>query len=248
MTQREQTANKPLESRAGIYDNPRSAKSTGSDLAYTNDLIARATDQVRWGPILAGLFTALTTLLGLSVLGLAIGLSTFNPNDPLGNFGIGAGIWGAISALIAFGIGGYMAGGTSRVRGSDSGMLNGALVWIVAIPLLLYLVGSGIGTLLGTAGAVVGAAVPAVAPVAGEAANDPALQATAQAAATALQATAEAVQGSVSDQDVSNAAEAAGRTTWGTLLWLGLGAAAAVGGGYAGGRTMSSSRQTAEPA
>ncbi len=57
-----------------------------------------ARDRVRWGPIWAGLFTALTTLIILSLLGVAIGLTAVDPraaaqgNPPQG-IGIGAAIW-----------------------------------------------------------------------------------------------------------------------------------------------------------
>jgi hypothetical protein len=37
------------------------------------------TDRVRWGPILAGTFAALTALAVLSTLGTAIGLSAYDP-------------------------------------------------------------------------------------------------------------------------------------------------------------------------
>jgi hypothetical protein len=234
VTQRERIPDAEVQSSVGVYETTRTTgRTTTRDDA---DTVVLPGDEVRWGPVIAGLFTAITTLLGLSVLGLAIGLSSFNANDPLGNFGIGAGIWGAISALIAFGLGGYMAGGTGAFRGTNSGLLNGALVWIVAIPLLLWLLGSGIGALFGTVSAAVGTAATA----AGNAAANPELQATAQAgaagAAGALQATAQAIPGQITPGDVNNAADTAGRTAWGTLLWLGLGAAAAMLGGWAGGR------------
>lgn len=71
------------------------------------------------------------------------------------------------------------------------------------------------------------------------AADNTALQATAAAAGTdpALQATAQAVGRAVTDPtNVQQAADVAGNTAWGTLLSLGLAAAAAIGGGYLGAR------------
>ena len=62
-------------------------------------------DRVRWGPIIAGLATALTTLLMLSLLGLAIGLTVVNAGDAAAQGGAPDGlgrnsaIWGAISAF-----------------------------------------------------------------------------------------------------------------------------------------------------
>ncbi len=225
----------------------------------TSDVdVAAPTDLVRWGPIIAGIFAALSTLAALTVLGIAIGAASFDPGDQASSFGIGAGIWGAISALISFGVGGWLAARTAAVGGNSNGILNGAMVWFVTIPLLMYLLGSGIGALLGTAGSVVGTASQVAGTVAGQAANavavnpelqataqaaanDPALQATAQAGAAnigaAAQATAEAIQGAVSDpQNQEAAANNVSRTAWGTLLSLGLAAAAAIGGGYVGAR------------
>src|SRR6185503_7358932 len=86
-----------------------------------------AQDRVRWGAILAGLFVALTTLVVLSVLGLAIGLSSYDAGDPFGSFGMGAGIWGILSALLAFLIGGWVAASTAGARGRNNGLLNGSM-------------------------------------------------------------------------------------------------------------------------
>src|SRR5687768_350711 len=94
-------------------------------------VINRPTDRVRWAAVFAGLFAALTTLVVLSLLGLAIGFSSYNAGEPLQNFGIGAGIWGAISAVIAFAVGGWLAARTAALAGRGIGALNGAMVWIV---------------------------------------------------------------------------------------------------------------------
>lgn len=109
-------------------------------------------DRVRWGPILAGLVSALSTLVVLSLLGAAVGL-TAATGDPAGganaaanrnqNYALGAGIWAAISALISFFVGGLIAGRTAGIRGKGNGWINGALVWAVALPLLLWLASSG---------------------------------------------------------------------------------------------------------
>ena len=124
-------------------------------------------DRVRWGPILAGLFAALSTLAVLAILGLAIGASAFNPGDQGSTFGLGAGIWGALSTLLAFLVGGFIAARTAAVRGRSSGILNGAMVWFVAIPLLIYALGAGIGAIATTLGNVASTAAEVAAPVAG---------------------------------------------------------------------------------
>jgi len=87
------------------------------------------------------------------------------------------------------------------------------------------------GTAVQTAGSAAGAAAEQVA-------DNPAAQTTAQAGAanigTAAQVTAQAIGGQVTPQRVESAANTAGTAAWGTLLSLGLAAAAAIAGGYLG--------------
>lgn len=235
------------------YDSPGAERTTPYDApgrrTYppTNDIdtaVVAPRDLVRWGPVIAGLFAAIATLITLGVLGLAIGLAAYDPGDPARNFGIGSSIWGAISALIAFGIGGWLAGRTAALSGRTSGILQGAMVWFVAIPLLIFMFGSGLSAAARAVGGVATTAAEVAAPVAGqaaeEAAGDPAAQATAQAGGQELgqaaQATAQALQAQVTPERVEQASDVASRAAWGTLLALGLSAAAAIGGGYMGAR------------
>jgi hypothetical protein len=100
------------------------------------------TDRVRWGPVLAGTFAALTALAVLSTLGAAIGLTAYDPGDDPRRFAIGTGIWGLLSMILAFAFGGWLAARAAAVRGRDNGLLNGFMVAGVAIPLLMFLLGS----------------------------------------------------------------------------------------------------------
>jgi hypothetical protein len=211
--------------------------------------IVQPVDRVRWGAVLAGLFTTISTFILLSILGLAIGASAFNPGDDLADFGTGAGIWGAISALIAFFVGGMIAARSAAVTGRGNGTLNGAMVWLVMIPLALYMVSSGIGTTLRALGGVAATGIQAAAPIVGEAAGGAAnlpgltvegVQATAEAAGQAItapeaQATVQAqVEAALpSQQQVVDATET---SSWGTLIALLLGLGAALLGGLAGAR------------
>jgi len=210
-----------------------------------NAAVVAPLDRVRWGPIFAGLFAALSTLAVLAVLGLAIGLSSYDAGEPAGNFGLSAGIWGAISALIAFFIGGWLASYTAAVRGRW-GTLNGAMVWVVAIPLLLYLIAGGIGTLLTTASNVAGgaAANPANLPGGQAGAQNPAAgdqgQVNPQNAnpATGNQGTTgNTTPGqNVIPQQAEEVAKSAGTGAWGVLLSLVLGFVASSFGGWLGAR------------
>jgi hypothetical protein len=247
--------------------------------------VVTPTDQVRWPAILAGLFTFFATLIVLTVLGIAIGLSTYDANNP-NSFGIGAGIWGAVSALIAFLLGGFIAGRTAAVQGKDMGVLNGAMVWIVAIPLMIYMLGGSLGSLMGlavdAAGDVAVAGATAASGVIQDAVQtggaslqqaatqvDNALDNSAAADTSGVQTTATAgavtgetgsttgagdaavqpttvspvqdavtdIQESVSPENIERVAQDVSNAAWGTLLALGLSAAAALLGGFLGGRT-----------
>jgi len=214
-------------------------------------------DRVRWGPIFAGLCAALSTLAVLAVLGLAIGLSSYTPGQPASNFGIGAGIWGAISALIAFFIGGWLASYTAAGR-SRWGMLNGAMVWIVAIPLLLYLIAGGIGSLLNTAGNVAAgaAANPAITNAVNGAtgqnqgaANGSTTDNTGAAGNTGTNGNTgtagnQAPGTNVTPQQAQDAARSAGNGAWGVLLSLVLGFLASTFGGWLGSRRNTSTVTT----
>jgi hypothetical protein len=205
-----------------------------------NTTVVNPVDRIRWGAVLAGLFASLTTLVVLGVLGLAIGLTNYDAGDPLSNFGLGAGIWSAISTIVAFLIGGWLAAQTAASRGRGNGVLNGAMVWVVAIPLVLYLLSSGMGALLNTAGDIAATGAATVAPAAAAVVDNaaaPAAQATAQDLGAAAQAAVTAAGEQVTPGLIQDATETASSTAWGTLIALLLGLGAAALGGLLGARS-----------
>jgi len=186
-------------------------------------VVVMPVDRVRWAAVLTGLVVALMTVALLSVLGLAIGLTTITPGNVTGTFGFGADAWSAISVLIAFIVGGWAAARTAAVAGRANGALNGAMVWIALIPLMLYLLGSGSATLAALADSAVTTSAQLAAPLIGQAANGPALQATAQA---------------LVGQNAPSGISAGSLAAWGALLALVLGLAAATLGGLLGARAV----------
>ena len=199
--------------------------------------VVTPTDRVRWGPIIAGLFTALSTLALLSVLGIAVAGTAYDPGDQARNFGIGAGIWGAVSVLIAFTVGGWLAARSAAVRGGNNGLLNGAMVWAVAIPLLLYVIAGGA---VRTASTAVQTGAQAAAQM-----SDEAMTASARQGAQDLANQAQGAAGNAADRasaamsDPANqeaVADTTARTAWGTLVSLLLALGAAALGGYLGAR------------
>lgn len=116
--------------------------------AQSPELVARR-DSARWGPIWAGLITAITTFLLLQLLAIGLGLVGIGPET-------GSAWVPAIVGLIAFFTGGAVAGMTSSVRGAATGFLNGFLVWALGTVLILVLSALGLGQIFGALGSVVG--------------------------------------------------------------------------------------------
>ena len=85
-------------------------------------LAAARRDSIRWGPIWAGLITALTVFLLLQLLAIGLGLIDIGPGA-----GGGGGV-SAIMGLIGFFIGGSVAGMTPAERGGGTGAFEGFLV------------------------------------------------------------------------------------------------------------------------
>lgn len=232
-------------------------------------------DRLRWGPIVAGLFVALAVLAVLATLGAAIGFSSVDYGDEPRNFGIGAGIWGAISALIAFFVGGLVAARTAATPvtsidrdGSirnDNGLLQGAMVWAVAVPLSMYLAASTAGSMIRGAGSALSTGVQATATASqnaidrpesadrvanaanGREAVDAARQegaAATQQAGEAAKAAGEQLQGvrqqamnAVTPENVEATAEVGAKTSWGLLASMLLGLGASAVGGLIGGKS-----------
>ncbi|MGE5609911.1 MAG: hypothetical protein ACM359_11705 [Bacillota bacterium] len=179
----------------------------------------RLIDRVRWSAVVAGLAAALATMIVLSVLGLAIGLTVYDVGERTRPFQIGSGIWAIVSMIISFFIGGWVASRTAVATG-DSGVLNGTMVWASAIPLMLLLFAGGLTSVLGT--------------VAGTPTGERVIHAATQMPGAEQPQGAQPPAPSPADaQQVKRSTSTAAWWTLGALL-LGLGAAA--GGGAAGQR------------
>jgi hypothetical protein len=197
-------------------------------------------DVVRWGPIVAGVVTALTVLLFLTVLGIALGLSTLGSENSPRGWGTSAGIWGGLSLLGAFFAGGWMAG-RSAVPGLErNGLLNGFVTGAATLLLLLWLATTALTGALGFfAGTVTGLA-GAAAPAAIEAVTSGAIPAPTAVATTVAQAvqnpeTVVPAQATTTVQAAADtAAKNAGPGAWGTAIAILLAIGAAAVGGMVG--------------
>ena len=101
--------------------------------------------RISWGGIWAGVLTVMGTLLFLTTLGIAIGVSAVDPgrDDPAA-FGTGAALWTSLSLLIALFVGGMAATRLGLVFDKAAGAFEGALVWVLSFLIILWLATSGV--------------------------------------------------------------------------------------------------------
>jgi hypothetical protein len=101
--------------------------------------------RISWGGIWAGALIVLGTLLFLSTLGLAVGVSAVNPGyTDAESIGVGAAIWSGLALLIALFVGGMAATRLGMVFDRATGAFEGALVWVVSFVAILWLASSGV--------------------------------------------------------------------------------------------------------
>jgi hypothetical protein len=115
--------------------------------------------RVSWGGVWAGALVALGTLLLLSTLGLAVGIATGNGGANVDNtggnvspVGTAAVIWSTISLLISVFLGGLAATRMGQIWDRGTGMLHGALVWVLTLGTVLYLGVRGLELMVGAGG------------------------------------------------------------------------------------------------
>ncbi len=102
-------------------------------------------DQVRWGPVWAGLITALSTFLLLELLFFAFGWLTLG-----GDNGNSRGWLSGILGLVAFFLGGLVAGATAMWRHPGTGLLHGVMVWALGVVSIIMIATLGGGALFGS--------------------------------------------------------------------------------------------------
>ena len=152
---------------AGSYD-PQFSPVTPAEDARTILI-----NKVSWGAILAGVVTALVAQLILNLIGIGIGASTLDPtttdNPAASTFSIGAGIWWALSGIIAAFIGGYVSSRLSGRPKESTGGWHGLTSWAATTLLVFYLLSTAVGSLVGGAFSTVSSALGGLGKAAGSA-------------------------------------------------------------------------------
>jgi hypothetical protein len=101
-------------------------------------------DRIRWGPVWAGIVTAIGSYLFLQLALISVGITE------LGDTAGDAAIISGIAALVAFFIGGVMTGATAMWQGADDGVLHGIVMWFAALVAIIVFSAVGSGVALGS--------------------------------------------------------------------------------------------------
>jgi uncharacterized membrane protein len=108
---------------------------------------------VFWTAIWVGTLTALATALVIGLAGIALGAHMVGPENRLEDLrkvSLAALAFSVLGAFFAFVAGGWVAGKIAGILRSETGMLHGAIVWLLAVPFLVTMAALGAGSFFGS--------------------------------------------------------------------------------------------------
>ena len=112
--------------------------------------------RVSWGAVFAGTIVALVVMATLNLLGIAIGAVALEGAAGAEGFGIGAGIWWTVSALIALFVGGWTAGHFSPADIRSDGLMHGVVTWGLFTLATFLAITTTVGQIIGGAFGMIG--------------------------------------------------------------------------------------------
>jgi hypothetical protein len=134
----------------GDHDAPHTSPITPAEDARTIML-----NKISWGAVFAGVVVALVTQFILNMFGIGLGAASLDPaageNPAASTFSIGAGIWFALSGVLASLAGGYAAGRLAGKPKESTGGWHGLTAWALTTLVVLYLLSTAVGGILGGA-------------------------------------------------------------------------------------------------
>jgi hypothetical protein len=107
---------------------------------------------VNWSAVWVGALAAFSIVLVFGLVGIALGAHLLGPEHrivDLSKLALGALIFNVCGAFFAFVIGGWVAAKIAGILHSEPAMLHGAIVWLVAVPILLATAGLGAASFFG---------------------------------------------------------------------------------------------------
>jgi len=118
-----------------------------------------------WGAIFAGVFVAIILQIMLTMLGMAIGVTSVQlPLQPtIRDVATASGIWLVVTGLISTWIGAWIAGRLSGGPRRADGLIHGIVTWSVATTATIFLLATAVGAALGGMSGLLGSAISSTA-------------------------------------------------------------------------------------
>lgn len=108
---------------------------------------------IAWGAVFAGVAVAMVAQVLLNMVGLGIGAGAVDPtsatNPDASSISIGAGLWWAVSGIVAAFIGGLAAGRLSGKPDQSTAAWHGLCSWAVTTLALVYLLTTAVSSIVG---------------------------------------------------------------------------------------------------
>lgn len=119
-------------------------------VTYGDETMTNHPWPVSWSAVWVGTLSAIALALIFGLVGTAVGAHRVgHPFATWKDVGFWTLVWSVFGAFLSFALGGWAAAKVGGFRRSESAMLHGAIVWLVAVPLLLALLSLGAATALG---------------------------------------------------------------------------------------------------
>lgn len=103
-----------------------------------------------WSGVWVGTLAAVALALVFGLVAIALG--AHRVGQPFGTWrevGFMALAFSVFGSFLAFALGGWVAAKVAGIRRSETAMLHGAIVWLVAVPILVVLASMGTGSYFG---------------------------------------------------------------------------------------------------
>lgn len=107
---------------------------------------------IYWSAVWVGTLTALCLALIIGLVAVALGAQKVGPSPGIvtwKDIGFGSLFFSIVGAFFSFAAGGWVAGRIAGIRQSEPAMLQAAVVWLLAVPILVVLVALGAGSFFG---------------------------------------------------------------------------------------------------
>ncbi|MFT3879641.1 MAG: hypothetical protein QM703_08275 [Gemmatales bacterium] len=107
---------------------------------------------VNWSAVIVGSLTILALILVFGLIGISVGAHLLGPSrvvlewKTLAWLGLVFNVFGVFLAFVG---GGWVASKIAGIRWSETAMMHGAIVWVVTIPLIVFLAAQGASSYMG---------------------------------------------------------------------------------------------------